>query len=258
MSAGIELERYADRSIGRTGDRDFNHSPSPTSEAKYKHWRAEAEEEHEKKRDCMQRAHEAYENGDGASAKQLSNEGKAHAARADELDRKASEMIFKINNPNTEGDTGDTGDTIDLHGQFVDEAVNRLADRIQKDQKKGQAHLHVIVGKGNHSIGHKQRIKPAVEELCRDLGLRYETEENAGRVYVDLQSSGVSHTPPSHPQPATQHGGYGDQPYGGYQQQHYPSQQQQHHGGQSQEEQQYDEVEKLLTKLFKKYCCTVM
>jgi hypothetical protein len=75
--------------------------------------------------------------------------------------------------------------------------------------------------------------------------------------------------PPLPPQPAAQHGGYGDQPYAGHQQhqhqqqhhpqQHYPSQQQyQHHGAQNQQEEPYDQVEKLLTKLVKKYCCAVM
>ncbi|TGJ82650.1 hypothetical protein E0Z10_g6101 [Xylaria hypoxylon] len=238
MSAGIELER-------------------PHAEANYKDWRDEAEKEHSKKRDCMQRAHDAYENGDGARAKQLSNEGKKHAAKADELDEQASKMIFDMNNPTA---TSDTSDTIDLHGQYVDEAMSKLTKRIRQDKQKGRPHLHVIVGKGNHSVGHIQKLKPAVEDLCRDLGLHYETEENAGRIYVDLQGGHVAHMPPLPPQLATEHAGYGDQPHGGYQQNHYPGQQQQqqHYGGQNQEEQQYDEVEKLLTKLFKKYCCTVM
>ncbi|RWA08020.1 hypothetical protein EKO27_g7084 [Xylaria grammica] len=242
MSAGIELER-----------------PSPGTELKYKKLREEADAEYEKKKNCMQRAHEAYENGDGAGAKQLSNEGKEHAARAEELDRKASRMIFDINNAMADDDA------IDLHGQYVEEAISRLAERIRKDQVKGRPHLHVIVGKGNHSVGHIQKLKPAVEDLCRDLGLHYKTEENAGRVFVDLQGGDISHIPPLPPQPAAQHAGYGDQPYGGYQQEQYPSQQQQqqqqqqqHYGGQSQEEQQYDDIEKLLAKLFKKYCCTVM
>ncbi len=43
-----------------------------------------------------------------------------------------------------------------------------------------------IVGKGNHSAGHVQKLKPAVERICRELGLQYVTEENAGRIDVDL------------------------------------------------------------------------
>ncbi|KAI3336801.1 DUF1771-domain-containing protein [Xylariaceae sp. AK1471] len=273
MSGGIELEqRYGERSRERIGGRDFNHDPSAADEAKFQAWREQAEKEWAKKRDCMQRAHEAYERGDGATAKQLSNEGKRHAAEAAGLDKKASDFIFVVNNSKYT-----SGDTIDLHGQQVDEAVSILQERIHEDRQRNQTHLHVIVGKGNHSVGHIQRLKPAVEDLCRDLGLQYKTEENAGRVYVNLQGGDVTHMPPLPPQPATQHGGYDDQPHGGYpqhqqqhqqqhhqqhqqqhhqQQQHHPSQQQQHYNGQNQEP--YVQAEKLLTKLVNKYCCAVM
>ncbi|KAI0879660.1 DUF1771-domain-containing protein [Hypoxylon argillaceum] len=258
MSAGIELERYADRSVGRVGDNDFNQS----IETKYQNLRKKAEIEHAKKSDCMKRSHEAYERGDGAGAKQLSNEGKQHAAKADKLDLEASKLIFAMNNANADGDV------IDLHGQQVDEAIIILTKRIQEDQQDNQTHLHVIVGKGNHSVGHVPKLKPAVEDLFQQLGLQYKTEENAGRLYVNLQGDNVTHMPPLQTQPATQYAGHGGQSHGGHQQQHYPAQQhhqpqhqqqqQQHYGGQNQEEQQYDEVEKLLTKLVKKYCCTVM
>ena len=43
-----------------------------------------------------------------------------------------------------------------------------------------------IVGKGNHSDGGVQRIKPAVETLCRELNLQFSTEQNAGRMYISL------------------------------------------------------------------------
>jgi hypothetical protein len=39
----------------------------------------------------------------------------------------------------------------------------------------GQNHLHVIVGKGNHSVNHVQKIKPRVEQVCQQLGLQYHT-----------------------------------------------------------------------------------
>jgi hypothetical protein len=131
-------------------------------------------------------------------------------------------------------------------------------------------HFYRVVGKGNHSAGHVQKIKPAVEQVCRDLGLQFATEENAGRIYVNLQGGDVSHMPPLPSHPAATHSGYGgQQQHGGghqqqhypgqQQQQHYPGQQQQHHGGQNnQEEQQYEEVEKFLVKIVKKYCCAVM
>lgn len=107
-----------------------------------------------------------------------------------------------------------------------------------------------IVGKGIHSVGHIRKLKPAVENLCRDLGLQYETEENEGRIFVNLQGANIPHLPPPPPQNY-----YDDQ------QQYYPGQHAQHgqhHGGQSQQDEQYDEIEQLVRKLFKKFCCTVM
>lgn len=80
-----------------------------------------------------------------------------------------------------------------------------------------------IVGKGNHSAGHVQKLKPAVERICREQGLHFVTEENAGRIYVDL-TGGVAVMP--------SYAGQG-QPYGnaGYAQQQQQQQQQQGYGG---------------------------
>lgn len=44
-----------------------------------------------------------------------------------------------------------------------------------------------IVGKGIHSQDHIQKIKPRVEQICRELGLQFATEENTGRMYINLQ-----------------------------------------------------------------------
>ncbi|KAI8949465.1 hypothetical protein F4801DRAFT_402809 [Xylaria longipes] len=190
----------------------------------------------------MQRAHEAYERGDGAGAKQLSNDGKAHAAEGDKLNKEAGKQIFNRVNKDRKPHT------IDLHGLYVHEAVDFTTERIREDQSKGETYLHVIVGQGHHSVDHKQHIKPAIEALCENLGLEYETEENAGRIYVKL------------PPLMSQHDGYQHHPQqnNGNQQQYYPGQQQHHHGGQNQEEEQYEEIENFLKKLVNKYCCTVM
>lgn len=108
-----------------------------------------------------------------------------------------------------------------------------------------------IVGKGNHSVHHVQKIKPRVEKVCRDLGLQYATEENAGRVYVNLTGG-----------PADL--GAVPSPY--HHQQHHPHQQPhhqpQHH---QQQNQQPDEVQQVVNALLprvlrklEKACCVVM
>lgn len=129
---------------------------------------------------------QAYQRGDGAEAHRLSQEGKKHAAQADAYNKQASEYIFRENNA-----VGRNGsDTIDLHGQYVEEAEQILEQRIRYAKQTNQTHLHVIVGKGNHSVDHIQKIKPRVEQICQELGLKYNTEENEGRMYIDLTGQG--------------------------------------------------------------------
>lgn len=190
----------------------------------------------------------------------------------DEYNRQASDYIFRENNAN--GRVAD--DTIDLHGQYVEEAARIVEDRIRYAQQSGQDHLHVyvftsycasillytnvlfsIVGKGNHSVDHIQKIKPRVEQICQQLGLQFATEENAGRMYVNLQGG------PAIMPPAQSHQGQGqhyNQGYGqnqGYQQ----SQQNYQQGYQAPQNTQYaqqgqqqhgnnnnDEMEKLARK----------
>lgn len=100
-----------------------------------------------------------------------------------------------------------------------------------------------IVGKGNHSTNHVQRLKPRVEQVCRNLGLQYCTEDNAGRIYVNL-TGGPAQMPPHH----------------GPQQPHHPHHAphgHQQHGNNGVEEVIGKALPRLLQKL-EKACCIVM
>lgn len=44
---------------------------------------------------CFEESHQAYEGGDGARAKELSNEGKRHKAEMERLNDEASAWIFR-------------------------------------------------------------------------------------------------------------------------------------------------------------------
>lgn len=111
---------------------------------------------------------------------------------------------------------------------------------------------HRIVGKGNHSANHVQKIKPRVEQVCRELGLQYATEENAGRIYINL-TGGPAAMPPyqQHQQQQPHYGG------GGYPGQQYGQQQGQQQGKQDDIE---AIVEKVLPRVLRKLgdCCIVM
>ncbi|TVY33477.1 Smr domain-containing protein [Lachnellula subtilissima] len=262
--------------MARLGGNAFNHDTNSRAEAEYDRLRDLARQEASKRGSCFDRAHQAYESGNGGLAHQLSEEGKAHAAKMDQYNKQASDYIFRENN--APGRVAD--DTIDLHGQFVEEAENLVEQRIRYAQQNGQSHLHVIVGKGNHSKDHVQKIKPKVEQVCRELGLQFATEENAGRMYINLQG-GPAVMPPAHSYQQggqQQHHGGNQQHNGGYQQ-GYGQQQQggypggpqqggyQQQGGQNQNNNNNnnnDELEKLAKKFLPKIirklegCCTVM
>ncbi|KAK2744941.1 hypothetical protein FQN57_004071 [Myotisia sp. PD_48] len=225
------------------GARAFNHSQHEDSEAEYDRLRAAARREAEKRGSCFERSRRAYESGDGQLAKELSEQGKAHGRKMEEFNKQASEFIFRENNANNRV----AADTIDLHGQYVEEAEDILEERIKAARRQGQTHLHVIVGKGNHSANHVQRLKPRVEQVCRDLGLHYTTEDNAGRIYVDLTGrpanvpGGYPHHPPTQPHHPPQH--------------HHPPHQQPH--GQQPQNVGGSLLAALLGKL-EKACCLVM
>ncbi|PCH01986.1 protein of unknown function DUF1771 [Penicillium occitanis (nom. inval.)] len=236
------------------GGRAFNHDQSSQSEEEYDRLRGLAREEANKRNNCFERSKQAYESGDGARAKQLSEEGKEHGRRMQDYNRQASEFIFRENNAS--GRVPE--DTIDLHGQFVEEAEDILEERIKYARQHGQTHLHVIVGKGNHSAYHVQKIKPRVEQVCRELGLQYATEENAGRIYINL-TGGPAEMPPyqQHQQQQPHYGGGGGYPGQQPQQQQYGQQYGQQQGKQDDIE---AIVEKVLPRVLRKLgdCCIVM
>ncbi|KAH9427166.1 hypothetical protein MCOR02_012407, partial [Pyricularia oryzae] len=157
-------------------------------EAEYDRLRDLARQEARKRGDCFERSRQAYENGDGAEAKRLSNEGKKHGANMERYNKQASEYIFRENNnPERVAE-----DTIDLHGQFVEEAEDILEARIRDAQARAR---------GTCTAGGVQKIKPRVEQVCRELGLDYATEANDGRIFVDLTGAKVGAPPPLPPQP---------------------------------------------------------
>jgi hypothetical protein len=74
---------------------------------------------------AFDRASRAHDAGDGAAAKQLSNEGHMHQRKKDELNDQAADWIFGANNR----DKG-PGE-VDLHGLYVQEAIERAERAVQ-------------------------------------------------------------------------------------------------------------------------------
>lgn len=218
---------------------------------------AAVEEEYDRLRDlaraaggkrakCFERSKAAYNSGDKAEAKRLSDEGKAHGREMEKWNKAASDYIFREEN------SDQPADTIDLHGQFAEEAEDIVEEAIKMRKQNGESHLRVIVGKGNHSVGGVMKIRPRVEKVCGELGLNWRQEQNAGVLYIDL--TGGNAVPEERPQqhrPQQSHGGQAG----------YPGQQQ--HGGQHRPQQHQDDnagadLVGLLLKKLEKACCVMM
>lgn len=154
-------------------------------DANYLNLRNQARSEGDKMAQCFDQSHKAYAQGDGARAKQLSNEGNTHKANMERLNKQAADWIFMANNEDS------PPGTVDLHGLYTSEALERTEQAVRQGQSQGWSELRIIVGKGLHSKDHRQHIAPAVEKLMRDYRLDAHIDpRNAGVLVVNLKGSG--------------------------------------------------------------------
>jgi len=127
-------------------------------------------------------SHAAYARKDGAGAKELSNEGKAHQREMERLNAEASAWIFRENNRDC-----NPGE-IDLHGLYVKEAIAYTDQNIAEARARGDKELRLIVGKGIHSPNHAAKLKPAIEELMQKYDLAAAIDpQNSGVLIVQLE-----------------------------------------------------------------------
>lgn len=119
-------------------------------------------------------SHQAYASGDRALAHTLSQKGKQHGENMKAYNEQAKNFIFYINNSSL------PHDTVDLHGLYVEEAVDILRGRLAYIRQEG---MWVIVGRGNHSAG-QARLGPAVARFCREVGVQVGQGVEEGRLYL--------------------------------------------------------------------------
>ncbi|KAJ3571770.1 hypothetical protein NP233_g3545 [Leucocoprinus birnbaumii] len=146
--------------------------------------RSRANEEGDAMAKCFEESHQAYSNRDGALAKELSNKGKQHQKRMEELNKQASDWIFVENNKDSQAHE------VDLHGLYVKEAITYTDLALQQARARGDKEIHLIVGKGLHSKNGAAKLKPAIEELMHKYQLSAELDpNNSGVLIVQLDSS---------------------------------------------------------------------
>jgi len=163
---------------------NFDDNQVNSHNEQYMKLRQEARSEGDAMARCFDQAHSAYASGDGARASQLSKEGHEHKARMEDLNKQASEWIFKANNAD------ENEDTIDLHGLTVHEAIDRTEAFVQDARRRNRTQIRVITGKGLHSRDHVAKIKPAIAKLMQDENISAHVDpRNAGVIIVDLTGS---------------------------------------------------------------------
>lgn len=166
----------------REGDRLPEQNQINQNDEHYVVLRAEATREGDLMAQCYRQSHEAYQQGQGALAKELSEKGGVHKRRMERLNAEAGAWIFRENNLDSK-----PGE-VDLHGLYVKEAVMYAEGAIDKAQRRGDSEIRLIVGKGLHSDGQVAKIKPALEELMKRRGLPADTDpDNAGLLVVRLR-----------------------------------------------------------------------
>jgi len=95
---------------------------------------------------------------------------------ADAEDATASKMIFEeLQKKQPEG-------TIDLHLQFVAEALRITEEQAELLKGKGFTEMVIITGKGNHSEGGVCKIAPAIENWAKEHN--YTQEPGEGKITV--------------------------------------------------------------------------
>ncbi|KAL2911806.1 hypothetical protein HK105_208739 [Polyrhizophydium stewartii] len=151
---------------------------------------AQAEELRDKARELADKRSAAYDasqdawnSGDKAGAKELSDKAKKLGAQMEELNEKASQLFYEAKNK------GRGLGELDLHGQFVHEAVELADKRIAECRAAEVPELVLIVGKGLHSVGGKAKVKPAIIELLKKHRIDADVgEPNEGCVTVHLDA----------------------------------------------------------------------
>jgi hypothetical protein len=150
--------------------------------------RAEAQKFAEQRGELLGAATKAFESGDKAKAKELSDKGKEAGRQMEEANKKAAAVILKHRND------GHGDNYLDLHGLYLQEALDAFhakMEHLKSSSGSEEIVFEVIPGAGNHSKD-KAIIKPKIiEELSKDKSVRFE-EKNAGSILVFIPPSGKS------------------------------------------------------------------
>ncbi|CUS07604.1 unnamed protein product [Tuber aestivum] len=143
-----------------------------------------------------------------SNAKAHSRAARMHQQKRDELNALASREIFRHYNPRYPSTAANSTlssipslfgalfslfvaapndlSRLDLHGQYVSEAIPIVEDHLKRCRREGVKTTLVITGRGAHSRGGIARIKPEVEALLARMGVKY-WKHGEGAFHVDCR-----------------------------------------------------------------------
>ncbi len=139
---------------------------------------------HDKVVQCAKRSQEAWQNGEKGDAHTLSEEKKSWQKKKEDANRRAAKIILEPQKWQTTGE-------IDLHGLYLDEALDATREFLKYWSKKASTRdtVLVITGAGHHSENNKAVIRPKVERLLQEQSLEYESVHGDGAFRVTLKPS---------------------------------------------------------------------
>jgi hypothetical protein len=140
-------------------DNDDDDTPDESVKAEADAQRQIAIEHYKRGKDLSILSQQAYSDGVGGLAKELSDQKIAAYALRDQFNKEAAELYFLYYNPcNGYNKNG----VLYLHGLYKFEAKIKVKECIEEKIAEGAESARFIVGLGNNSIGGIQVIKPTV------------------------------------------------------------------------------------------------
>jgi len=119
-----------------------------------------------KAKEASEQSQYEYHHGSKSKAKTLSNEKNDLYQQMNQKNRQAAELIFEHYNQ------GRAQNVIDLHGLYVEEALEYLQQKVYDCRSNNISQLTVITGKGNNSPQNIAKIKPKVEKFASENHLK--------------------------------------------------------------------------------------
>ena len=160
------------------------------SETAHDRYRRLAREMEVKRQQCSAASQAAYHAKRHDEAAAQSARAKRYAAERDALHQRAADATFLFYNPTYRITDASSLHQLDLHGLTIHEAINKTKTHVRVCRQFQMTETTLITGKGLHSADGKARVRPALEQFCRDEAIGAVIDpQNGGRIILTLTAA---------------------------------------------------------------------